>query len=157
MLFTRTYRYQSSRAIEEIRDRLLGKRVKVHDLDFEVMEKDRQLKIIPHAEQIESLRTLPITHIRLDNSDGTKTRVVIKSKMRKIDQGGPLLIVIFCSFLLVAGIIGFIAGHQEYANYIYTFFGVGLLIFIVFWIRMEAGYFDYIRKLRDYVKNESVS
>ncbi len=156
MLFSRTYRYQSAMPIEDIRSRLLGKRVKVHNLDFEVLEKDRQLKIIPHAERIEALKTLPITHIRL-NGKGAKTQVVISSKMRKIDQGGPLLIVIFCTFMLLAGIIGFIAGHQEYATYIYTFLGLGLLIFIVFWTRMETGYFDYVRKLRDYVKKESVA
>jgi hypothetical protein len=156
MLFSRTYRYQSTIPLEDIRSRLVGKRVKVHNLDFEVMEKDMQLKIIPHAEQIESLKTLPITHIKLANG-GSKTQVVIRAKMRKIDQGGPLLIVIFCSFMLLAGIIGFIAGHQEYSTYIYTFFGLGLLIFIVFWLRMERGYFDYVRKLRDYVKRESVA
>lgn len=157
MLFSRTYRYQSSMPMEDIRTRLVGKRVKVHNLDFEVFEKDRLLKIIPHAEQIESLKTLPITHIRLNNGKGAKTQVVISSKMRKIDQGGPLLIVIFCTFMLLAGIIGFIAGHQEYAIYIYTFFGLGLLIFIIFWTRMQTGYFDYIRKLRDYVKKESIA
>lgn len=156
MLFSRTYRYHSAMPIDDIRSRLLGKRVKVHNLDFEVFEKDRQLKIIPHAEQIEALKTLPITHIKL-NGKGEKTQVVISSKMRKIDQGGPLLIVIFCSFMLLAGIIGVIAGHQEYATYIYTFLGLGLLIFTIFWARMQTGYFDYVRKLRDYVKKESVA
>jgi hypothetical protein len=28
----------------------------------------------------------------------------------------------------------------------------GLLIFIIFWLRMEAGYFDYTRKIRDFIK-----
>ncbi len=157
MLFSRTYRYQSAMPMEDIRTRLVGKRVKVHNLDFEVMEKDRQLKIIPHAEQIDTLKTLPITHIRFNNGKGDKTQIVISSKMRRIDQGGPLLIVIFCTFMLLAGMIGVLAGHQEYAIYIYTFLGLGLLIFTIFWMRMQTGYFDYIRKLRDYVKKESVA
>jgi hypothetical protein len=156
MLFSRTYRYQSSRPVDDIRSRLLGKHVKVHNLDFEVFEKDRQIKIIPHAEQIQELKTLPITHIELNNK-GAKTQVVISSKMRKIDQGGPLLVLIFCSFMLLAGIVAYFAGQEEYATYTYTLLGVGLLIFAVFWFRMESGYFDYVRKIRDYIKRETVS
>jgi len=154
MLFSRTYRYHSNVPMEDIKSRLLGKHVKVHNLDFEVLEKDRQLKIIPHAEQIDTLKTLPITHVSF-NGKGARTQVVISSKMRKIDQGGPLLVVIFCSFMLIAGIVGFLSGHEDYALYTYTLFGIGALIFIIFWIRMESGYFDYVRKIRDYIKKES--
>jgi hypothetical protein len=31
--------------------------------------------------------------------------------------------------------------------------GIGLAVFALFWIRLETGYFDYVRKIRDYVKN----
>jgi len=142
--------------IDDIKGRLLGKHVKVHNLDFEVFEKDREIKVIPHAEQIQALKTLPITHIKL-NGKGAKTQVVISSKMRKIDQGGPMLIVIFCSFMLLAGVVGFLFDEQkEHGVHVYTLLGIGLLIFIVFWLRMEAGYFDYVRKIRDYIKKESI-
>jgi hypothetical protein len=125
-------------------------------MDFEVFEKDRMLRIIPHAEQETNIRTLPITHIELKGK-GTDTQVVINSKMRKIDSGGPLLIVIFCTFMLIAAILFFVFGKQEYLSFTYTLLGISIAIFLVFWLKMEAGYFDYIRKIRDYIKKESVA
>src|ERR1044071_5871088 len=90
MIFSRTYRYNSSMPAEAIKGRLIGKHVKVHNMDFEVSEKDRMLRIIPHAEQETNIKTLPITHVELKGK-GDKTQVVINSKMRKIDSGGPML------------------------------------------------------------------
>jgi hypothetical protein len=141
---------------EDIKNRLVGKHVKVHNMDFEVFEKDRMLRIIPHAEQETNIRTLPITHIELKGK-GNNTQVVINSKMRKIDSGGPLLIVIFCTFMLIAAILFFVFGKQEYLSFTYTLLGISVAIFLVFWLKMEAGYFDYIRKIRDYIKKESVA
>lgn len=109
------------------------------------------LRVIPHAEQIESLKTLPITHVEF-NGKGEKTQVVISSHMRRIDQGGPTLIVIFCAFLLIAGIIGFLAGSEDYGIYTYPLLGLGVLIFLILWMRLETGYFDYVRKIRDHIK-----
>jgi hypothetical protein len=140
--------------IEDIKGRLLGKHVKVHNMDFEVFEKDRMLRIIPHAEQENNIKTLPITHVELMGK-GNQTQVVISSKMRKIDSGGPLLIVIFCSFMLIAALLCFVFGKKEYMSFTYSFLGISLVIFIIFWMRMEAGYFDYIRKIRDYIKTQS--
>jgi len=151
MIFSRTYRYHSSRPADDIRDRLVGQHVKVHNMDFEVSEKDLMLRIIPHAEQETNIKTLPITHIELKGK-GDKTQVVISSKMRKIDSGGPMLIVIFCSFMLVAAVAFLLVGSKEYMSFTYTLGGISLLIFVVFWMRMEAGYFDYVRKIRDYIK-----
>ncbi len=156
MLFSRTYRYKSSMPIDDIKTKLLGKHVKVHNMDFEVFEKDRMLRIIPHAEQETTIRTLPITHVELKGK-GNQTQVVISSKMRKIDSGGPLLIVIFCMFMLIAAVMFYVIGRDEYLSFTYTLLGISLAIFIVFWVRMEAGYFDYIRKIRDYIKTQSAA
>lgn len=156
MLFSRTYRYQTAVPAEDIKSRLLGNHVKVHNLDFEVFEKDRTLKIIPHAEQVESIKTLPITHVEFKGS-GPKTQVVISSKMRKIDQGGPYLIVFFCLFMLLAALFSFVRGGAEYSIYTYSLLGIAVLISLVFWMRMEAGYFDYVRKIRDYIKKQSLA
>ncbi|WP_276134838.1 hypothetical protein [Polluticoccus soli] len=155
MIFSRTYRYDSSMPAEAIKGRLIGKHVKVHNMDFEVSEKDRVLRIIPHAEQETNIKTLPITHVEFKGK-GDKTQVVINSKMRKIDSGGPMLILIFCTFMLIAAVGFYIFGQQEYLNFTYTLAGISLAIFVIFWMRMEAGYFDYVRKLRDYIKKESV-
>lgn len=151
MIFSRTYRYQSSMPIDDIKGRLIGKHVKVHNMDFEVSEKDRMLKIIPHAEDDTDLKTLPITHIELKGSGG-KTQIVVNSKMRKIDAGGPTMILIFCGFLLVGALLFLILGQSEYMPFTYAMGGIGLVIFSIFWMRMERGYFDYVRKIRDYVK-----
>jgi hypothetical protein len=138
---------------EDIKNKLIGKHVKVHNLDFEVFEKDRIIRVIPHAEQVTDIKTLPITHIELDNNGG-QTNITISSKMRQIDSGGPILVVIFCFFLLIAGAISFVAG-KGMLTYAYLFGGAGVAIFLIFWIRMERGYFDYVRKVRDYIKTQS--
>ncbi len=156
MLFSRTYKYSSAMPADDIKSRLVGKHMTVHNMDFEVYEKDRTLRIIPHAEQESHIKTLPITHVELSGK-GNQTQVVINSKMRKIDSGGPMLIVIFCSFMLIAAVMFFIFGKEEYMHFTYTLLGISIAIFLVFWMRMEAGYFDYIRKIRDYIKNQSVA
>ena len=142
--------------IEDIKSRLVGKHVKVHNMDFEVFEKDRVLRIIPHAEQENTIKTLPITHVELEGK-GNKTQVVINSKMRKIDSGGPLLIVIFCTFMLIAAALFFVFGEEEYLSFTYTLLAISIAIFLIFWVRMEKGYFDYVRKIRDYIKKQSVA
>ena len=154
MIFSRTYRYQSSMPIDDIKGRLLGKHVTVHNMDFEVFEKDRMLRIIPHAEQEQSIKTLPITHVELQGK-GNKTHVVISSKMRKIDSGGPMLIIIFCSFMFIAALMFYVFGKDEYMSFTLALLGISVAIFLVFWLRMESGYFDYVRKIRDYIKTQS--
>ncbi len=154
MLFSRTYRYSSAMSVEDIKSRLIGRHVKVHNMDFEVYEKDRILRIIPHAEREHSIKTLPITHVAFEGK-GNKTQVVINSKMRKIDSGGPLLIVIFCIFMLIAAVLFFVFGQAEYMSFTYTLLTISVLVFLIFWFRMEKGYFDYIRKIRDYIKTQS--
>lgn len=156
MLFTRTYRYKSSRSMEEIKNRLLGKHMIVHNMDFEVSGNESMLRIIPHAEEVQALKTLPITHVEMQGK-GNQTQVTISSKMRKIDSGGPMLIVIFCMFMLIAALMFFAYGGPQYAQVSYILGGISVAIFIIFWIKMESGYFDYIRKIRDYVKKEGVA
>ena len=152
MFFTRTHRYKFPISKEDVKNRLVGKHVQIHNLDFEILEKDHTLSIIPHAEQVNAIKTLPITHVDL-KEEGGKTNVVITSKMRKLDSGGPLLIVIFCGFMLGASVVLFFAAPNE-QQIQYTLLGIGLSIFTVFTIRMQMGYFDYVRKIRAYVKSK---
>ena len=156
MIFSRTYRYHTPMPVDDIKNRLVGKHLKVHNMDFEVSEKDRMLRIIPHAEQVTDIKTLPITHIEFRDRNGKNTQIVISSKMRKIDSGGPTIIVIFCTFMLIGAVLFFLFGKNDYSAFTYTLLTISVLIFTVFWLRMEAGYFDYVRKIRDYIKNESV-
>jgi hypothetical protein len=155
MLFTRHYRYSTTVPEEEIKKRLVGQHVKIHNMDFEIYDKDRMVKIIPHAEQETNIKTLPITHVEFKGK-GNKTDVVISSKMRKIDKGGPLILLCFCFFLMAAALVMLLSIQEDgFEIYAYPMIGLSALVFIVFWIRLESGYFDYIRKIRNYVKEKS--
>ncbi len=156
MLFSRTYKYQSTMGVDAIKGNLLGKHLKVHNLDFEVLEKENMIKIIPHAEQIESVKTLPITHVEFNGKDGN-TQIIVSSKMRKIDKGGPMLVVIFCTFMLIAALGFFAIGKEEFQRFTFWLLGISVAVFAIFWIRMESGYFDYVRKIRDYIKSQSMA
>ena len=150
MFFTRTHRYDSSIPKKDFINRLTGDRVNIHNLDFEVFAKGPSLSIIPHAEDVNAIKTLPITHVDL-MEEGDKTKVVITSKMRRTDAGGPLLITTFCSFLLIASL--FLLFFEREPLITYTLLGIGLFIYAVFYVRMQMGYFDYVRKIQTYIKN----
>ncbi|MCF8450412.1 MAG: hypothetical protein K9G49_11135 [Taibaiella sp.] len=148
MFFTRTHECALTISTEEFKQRLIGKHVKIHNLDFEVMELDSKLNIVPHAEQVNEIKTLPITEIDFKQAGG-KTNLIIKSKMRQLDAGGPQLIMIFCLFLFVASIILFVTSDD--LKITLTFLGTAVLLISTFWYRMQTGYFDYVRKIREYV------
>lgn len=151
MFFTRSFSYQSSLTRDDLKRRLIGKHVKIHNLDFEVLEDEDMLSIIPHAEQVESIKTLPITFVRFNEQDG-KTKVLVRSEMRKLDMGGPMLVLIACIILfLVSGVLHYVAQEPMLT---YVLGGTGLLILVAFLIRMQTGYFDYIRKVRSYIKSK---
>ena len=154
MFFTRTHQYNCSIPKDDFKNLLIGKHVRIHNLDFEVFEKDHSLSIIPHAEQVDAIKTLPITHVEFKEK-GDKTNVVITSKMRKIDVGGPQIIVIFCAFLFAASIVLFFTSNEPVLSYMLL--GTSLAIFILFWVRLQMGYFDYVRKIRAYVKDRAVA
>ncbi len=101
MIFKRTYRYNSPLQAEDIRQRLIGKHIQVHHLDFEILEREKMLKIIPHAEDTNAVKTLPITHVEMQGAGSSGTKITLTSKPRRIDIGGPYLIVIFCLFCIV--------------------------------------------------------
>lgn len=157
MLFSRHFRYNSTLPAEEIKKRLVGSHVKVHQLDFEIYEKEHTIKIIPHAEQLTNIKTLPITHVEFSGK-GDRTQVHISSKMRKIDKGGPLILLTFCFFMLAAALVMLISLRDEgFEIYAFPMLALGLIVFIIFWIRLETGYFDYIRKIRDFVKKATLA
>jgi len=151
MIFTTTQRYHSSLPEEDFINRMTGKHVNIHNLDFEVLKKDHSLSIIPHAEEEQAIKTLPITHVDV-KKNGNETNVVITSKMRRIDSGGPILILLFCAFLFIASFALLYVGRERQITY--TLLGIGLAIFITFYVRLQMGYFDYVRKIRMYVKSK---
>ena len=120
-------------------------------MDFEVYEKDQSLRIIPHAEQAEGIKTLPITRVEM-KEEGNKMNVVIISKMRRLDSGGPMLLMFFCTFLIIASLILMAVDGEPKLTF--SLLGAGTGILVLFFVRMQMGYFDYIRKIRDYVKSQ---
>jgi hypothetical protein len=147
-MFTRSHSYQSSLTREVLKKRLIGSHVKIHNLDFEVTDNNHVLTIIPHTEQIDEIKTLPITTVSFVEGNGS-TKVQMVSRMRQLDQGGPMLVMILIALLLITGSLLYFAFHDRLASYIIA--GVGVLIFIIFWTRLQMGYFDYVRKVRQYV------
>lgn len=151
MIFRRYYTIQSTKNTEELRNSLVGQHLKVHVLDFEVKELNGDVKIIPHAEDEDHIYTLPITRLRFGkNNKGTTIKMV--SKPRRIDIGGPYLVMFFVIFSLLAGIMIFMFGQGKYNNTGYILLGLSVLVFALLWFRLEMGYFDYIRKIRNWVK-----
>lgn len=150
MFFTRTHKFSSSAPKEELWFRLAGKHVQIHNLDFEIFEKDESMRIIPHAEQIKDIKTLPITYVNFRERNN-RTEVVVTSKMRTFDAGGPILILIFCGFLFLASIAFYLLREL---NITYSLLISGIVIFSIFWVRLQMGYFDYIRKIQAYVKSK---
>ena len=152
MIFTSTRNYRFQVPKEELKNRLIGNHVKIHNLDFEVFEQEGALRIVPHAEQVETIKTLPITNVDM-TQEGDKTRVTITSKMREFDAGGPMLIVVFCAFMFAASMVLLYVGGEPLVTY--TLLGISLGIFTIFWIRLQMGYFDYVRKVRSYIKSKA--
>ncbi len=154
MIFRRYYTIESNKNIETLKNNFLGQHLKVHQLDFEIVEKDGHVKVIPHAENDDHVYTLPITRLNLiSKKNGTTIKMV--SKPRRIDIGGPYLLMIFVVFAILAGIVLRLKGEGEYDNTAYILIGIASIAFIFLWIRMEQGYFDYIRKIRDWVKSHA--
>lgn len=151
MIFTRVRKYPLPLTKEAFMTRLAGKHIKIHDLDFEVYDQETLLKIAPHTEYLDEIKTLPITDIDVV-TEGSQNKVVLTSKIRVIDYGGPLLIMLFCAFLFSAGVILYLMGGEPHLAYLLT--GSSFLVFGAFWIRMQRGYFDYVRKLEHFVKTQ---
>ena len=150
MFFKRTQNYQCALQTDDFKSRLVGNHVTIHDMDFEVFEKDHSLRIVPHAEQTNAIKTLPITKVDM-KQEGGKTKVTVTSDMRKLDAGGPQLIILFCAFLFIASFILLYVGGEKQITY--TLLGAGAVILTIFWVRLEIGYFDYVRKIQSYIKN----
>lgn len=151
MLFRRSFSYSSNQSAENLKKHFLGQHLKIHQLDFEIMEKDGHLKIIPHAENSDQVYTLPITRLRFEQKGaGCVVRGV--SKPRRIDIGGPYLILIFILFALIAAVALYLKADASYHTTVYILLGISIAVFAILWIRMEQGYFDYIRKIKSWVK-----
>ena len=156
MFFTRTQNFNCPVSKKELLNRLLGKHVRIHNLDFEILEQDDTVMIIPHDEQEESIKTLPITTVEM-KEEGGKTNVTLTSKMRPADSGGPNLILIFCFFLFVAAFVLRVVDTNSGWAITYILVGADVFIFSMFLFRLRTGYFDYVRKVQAYAKDKGAA
>jgi hypothetical protein len=154
MIFNRSLTFKTSHKVPEIKQRLLGRKVHVHQLDFEVVESNDVVKIIPHAEDVETLTTLPITHVKF-KAKPNETEVRMSSHPRRIDAGGPYILMILVAFTFIAGASLYLYASDLYGDVATTMMLVAGAVAIIFWIRMELGYFDYVRKLHRWLKTEA--
>jgi hypothetical protein len=153
MIFNRSYNFKSSKTIAAIKQCIAGSHLKVHSFDFEGIEVNNVLKIIPHAENSEGITTLPITNIHLSEKNN-KTSVHIETHPRRIDIGGPYILVVLCLALFFAGFFIGLYGGIDQTTTSKIMMGIGLGVFVLFWIKMELGYFDYVRKIKAWVKQQ---
>jgi hypothetical protein len=150
MLFRSYKTIESKKNIDILKKTFLGQHLKVHNLDFEISEKDDKIKIIPHAENDDHIFTLPITSLKMiPKGDGTTIKLLCKP--RRIDIGGPYLLMIFITFAIIAGILLIIKGEGNYNFTAYLLMGIAGITYIFLFIRMQQGYFDYIRKIKKWV------
>lgn len=153
MIFRSYHTIRSEKNAEEIKAALLGKHLQIHDLDFEIYDKGDCIKIIPHAEIEKHIYTLPITRIQVNQQ--TKGSILkLMSKPRKIDVGGPYMVVIFIVFALLAALMLLMFGKGVYDNTAYALAGISAMAFFLLWLRLQQGYFDYIRKTHKWIKNQ---
>lgn len=155
MIFNRTLKVKTRMSAEAIREKLLGRKINIHSLDFEVFDRGDMLKIIPHAENATGLKTLPITHIIYGNNGAQDVILTIKTKPRRIDAGGPYMVVIFGIFMIVVA-TGFYLFQPKNFLISAVIGGAALVFLTVFAIRMQTGYYDYVRKLQKFIKNAVV-
>ncbi len=153
MIFRRSYTFNSNQDADKLKSVFLGKHLSIHNIDFEIFDKDGAVKVIPHAENDESVHTLPITELKF-TKQGDKTIIKMKSKPRRIDIGGIQLTLSFSFFLFLAALVVFLTLKNSYSNVSYILFGLSVVIFAAVWFRMEQGYFDYIRKIKNWVSEQ---
>lgn len=152
MLFSRQFQFKCSENAEKINRHFEGKHLMIHQLDFEVINEGDHLKVIPHTENSEQIFTLPITKIIVRENDKGSI-VKLKFTPRLIDIGGPYLLLLFIGFAFIAGVM--LLWYETNKQTAFILIGMALGTFALMWYRMERGYFDYIRKIKKWIKTNT--
>jgi hypothetical protein len=149
MLFTRQSQINCTTNIEKINRFLEGKHITIHQIDFEVYNDGDHFKVIPHTENSDQIFTLPITKVFIHSKDNGSI-VKLKFTPRQIDIGGPYLLLLFIGFAILAGVM--LLWYQTNLQTAFILIGMALATMAIMWYRMERGYFDYIRKIKKWIK-----
>lgn len=152
MLFSRKYKVRSNSRLTDVKHRLLGKHTTVHSFDFEIYEDEDLLHIVPNREHRDDDGSiLPVMHLKL-NEANQQTDIQVVAEMRAQDAGGPYLVLVFTLLLLLGSAAFYLIDAKEFEIFYLTTLGLGVLIFSIFWIKMEMGYFSHVRKLKQYLQ-----
>lgn len=150
MLFTRQFQFNCSKNAETLYKHFLGKHLTIHQLDFEVYDEGDHLKVIPHTEDSDQIYTLPITKVMI-SPDNKGASIKLKFSPRHIDIGGPYLLIIFIVFAIISGLL--LLWYNTNVQTAYLIIGLAIGVLSIMWYRMERGYFDYIRKIKKWIKS----
>lgn len=150
MLFTRQFQFNCSKNAETLYKHFLGKHLTIHQLDFEVYDEGDHLKVIPHTENSDQIYTLPITKVMI-SPDNKGASIKLKFSPRHIDIGGPYLLIIFIVFAILSGLL--LLWYNTNVQTAYLIIGLAIGVLSIMWYRMERGYFDYIRKIKKWIKS----
>lgn len=155
MFFNTSTRISSKLNPGQVKEALVGKHIQIKELDFEFKESEGIIKVIPHTENDERSRLVPITHVNLSNNS-SGSNIQVDSKPRRIDLGGLYLasgaIIALC---LIAVYLRITYPEQS----IWVPVGVGVaavLAFIIFRIRLRSSYFGYIKDIRKFISHQAV-
>ncbi len=157
MIFERKYKIPLQVPLKTFEDRILGEHFKIHDIDFEVYDHvdNDMIKIIPHAEYVKKATTLPITHLNIiRDADNTPKNIEAQFHIRKIDKGLPLFFIILGIASLIIGIIGL--NYENLVKTSYVFIGFGIVELIFTFLRLNRGYYDYVRKIKSWVETHAM-
>lgn len=154
MIFNRTHHYKSTLNSQGVKEKLRNQQLNVRNIQFDIIDRDDMLKIIPRAEFVKGVKTLPITHIHIKDLQSGFSSVKVYSKPRIIDVGGPYLVVVFCIFLVLGACVLYYLNPNEGITAPAIMFGIASVGTIALVIRMHTGYYDYVRKINQFVKTE---
>lgn len=152
MFFNTTTNFSSKLNSEQIKKSLVGKHLQIKELDFEFKESDGIIKVIPHTENDERSRLVPITHVNL-NSNGNGSQLAISAKPRRIDLGG-LYLATGAIIMLVLIAIYLRITYPEQSIWVSISVGLAaLLAFIIFRVRLQSSYYGYVSDIRKFIKD----
>ena len=153
MLFNSSSKISSKLNPEQVKSALLGKHLSIKGLDFEIKESDGMLKVIPHTENDDTARIVPITHIEPSSNHGW-SQLLVSSKPRKIDLGALYLVTGFILVLILIAIYLKFTYPEQTLMAPLIVLGISLLLFIIFRMRLQSSYYGYIHGIRAFIKKQ---
>ncbi len=150
-MFTRTHQYTFPIPKEHLKYRLVGNHLTIHSHEFSVLEDEQILSILPNVEELNDSK-FPITQLEL-KEEGNRTEMIITSKMPTNEAGGQIVALTFCVFFFFASLVSLFFGHDPLITI--TLSAVGLAVFLFLFIRLQMGYFEYVRRIQGNLKEVS--